>query len=236
VDEWFAWRHFAGVLMVVGIISEGRTDQAVLTNLVVGLTELDKSSIRYLRPDNFYDETDLNYNQRNTFGGWSYVRDDCIDSSKFEQFFAISDNEFIIIQIDSLQASDYGALRPNVVDENFSVIFRENIIRTINDWLNNRFADNIIYAIAIEEIEAWILTLYEDRNSSTSKSPKVRLHEIVLPKHGKKCSETFENYLNISSDFCKPKQMKRRKCFANNESLKLFCLQLDDKLNKNTLF
>jgi hypothetical protein len=72
--------------MRIGIIAEGTTDQAVLENILKGLG-YDESNLVLIRPDLSMDETDKQFYNIDTFGGWEYVKKDCIERTKLDDFF-----------------------------------------------------------------------------------------------------------------------------------------------------
>ncbi|MGB5980040.1 MAG: hypothetical protein WBG62_21680, partial [Cyclobacteriaceae bacterium] len=81
----------------------------------------------------------------------------------------LEDSAAIVIHIDSAEASDYGIKRADINNKSadFAIILRDRIRDEINEWLEHNHLDRVLYAISIEEIEAWILPIYEKRNSDS---------------------------------------------------------------------
>lgn len=228
--------------MKCAIIAEGKSDQAVLTNILKGQLGIDRSDIIYLQPENFFDETDLNnpnYKMsRNQFSNWELVKNECIRKEKISDFFdnPIDDNRFLIIQIDTAEAhlKNYDVIRPDKKNNDSYVIELRNIVSDkLDEWIGDS-EYNIVYAICVEETEAWILTIYTDENKDTglSGNPKSHLEKFILPKKFKSSKlkeindlEPFDSNLELSKPFRKNKDLK--KYSLKNKSLEYFCSLLD---------
>lgn len=214
--------------MKVGVICEGHTDRAVIAKILKGLKGIDSSQIVPLRPDYSKDETDLAVNPVDTFGSWTNVKEECLNREKITRFLSIEDHGMIIIQLDSAESHEFGVIKPTK-DEGYSTVLRERIIKKINEWLGNKFLEETVYAVAIEETEAWVLTIYEKRNSTASADPKAKLKR-VLSKHGVRYSHNFEGFSDISDKFSKRKNFAKEKYLTFNQSLADFCKEVEDKL------
>lgn len=144
--------------MKIGIIAEGTTDQAVITNILKGLG-IDTSNVIPIRPDLSFDEIDKNFENTKTIGTWQGVKNSCLSKEDFELFFFDADNQHIIIQLDTAEANhaDFDVIKPDKTNPNYATILRSNVIDKIHEWLDNEYIDNLLHAITIEEIEAWIL-------------------------------------------------------------------------------
>lgn len=206
--------------MRIGIIAEGRSDQAVILNILQGKIGIDSSEVNFLRPDLSKDATD-----EAKFGGWTNVKNDCINKEKFDCYFALEGNEYIVIHLDTSEAQDYNVQRPpdrNRKTANYSIQLRNSVIDKITEWLNNQYSDQLLYAIAIEETEAWILPIYN--TSSVSFDVKKALKK-TLSKLKINSRETYENYLKLSKKFRSKRNLEN--CYSKNKSLELFCNSLD---------
>ncbi len=215
--------------MKIGVICEGHTDRAVITNILKGLKGLDSADIIPLRPENSLDETDLANIPPDQFSNWLAVKEECETKTKLNRFLSFEGQDAVVIHIDSAESDEYGVAKP-VKDKNYSTNLRTDIISKMNEWLNGEFTENeIIYAIAIEETEAWVLTIYEKRNSSTSADPKSRLKR-VLSKERVKYSQDYNDFLWISDPLSNRKKIMKGNFLSYNESLKAFCEEIDNKL------
>ena len=214
--------------MNIGVICEGHTDRVVIENILKGLKDIDSSQIIPLRPQSDFDETDLAAMPVDSFGGWGAVKEECESRTKIDEFLSLEGNDHIIIHIDSAESDDYGVSKP-VKNTTYSRELRSKIVAKINEWLNGLSSDNVLYAIAIEETEAWILTIYDERNSTTSADPKAKLKRVLRQK-GITYTHSPRDFKNISSAFSKKRTFKRLNCLTNNQSLSDFCDEVNLKV------
>ncbi len=155
-----------------------------------------------------------NGNNVDTFGGWEYVKKDCIERTKLDEFFLIADNQSIIIQVDTLEINQTQLLiqkpqkpnNPNYAQElkEYAQRLRQSVIDIINEWLQNHYQEKLLYAICIEEMESWILTIYTKKETQTSANPKETLKYVLKGKLSvgdKRC------YKDISKPFIKRKKL-----------------------------
>jgi hypothetical protein len=212
--------------MRIGVIAEGTTDQAVLENILKGM-DYDGSHLIPIRPDLSMDETDKQFYNIDTFGGWEYVKKDCLERTKLDEFFLIADNQYIIIQVDTLEINQTQSLiqkpqkrnNPNYAQElkKYAQALRESVIDIINEWLQNHYQDKLLYAICIEEMESWILTIYTQKETTQAANPKETLKYVLK---GKLAVGDKHYYKEISKPFRKRKKLLTFCQF--NESLKTF--------------
>ncbi len=222
--------------MKVGIIAEGRSDAAVLTNILKGQLNIDKNDIQYLLPELEYDDTTLHQMRQQQFSNWTIVKQYCEDRQKITDFLELFDNQrFIIIHLDSAERylKGYEVLEPAIVSDETSVTqLRTNIILKMQEWLQYHFIERLVFAIAIQEIDAWVLTLYAQEDTSLLPNAKERLWRLLnkqlSPKEKNKLfsleTDKFEQYKLLTQDFRKIKFLK--KAILKNKSLALFCLDL----------
>lgn len=214
--------------MRIGVISEGHADRAVIENILVGLTGLDKSSIIAIRPIYSLDETDKANKDPKTFSSWSVVKEECEKRELIDGFLAMEDQDFVVIHIDTAEADLYGVKRP-AKSSTYCENLRLLVIDEINSWLKENISDQILYAIAIEEVDAWILTIYEKKDSTSSTSPKEKLSRI-LGKKGVNSTSDYDNYLKLSKPFSKEKEIKKEKFLDYNCSLNAFFEEIKTKV------
>lgn len=214
--------------MKIGVICEGHTDRAVIRNILKGLKDVDSSQLVALRPDYSVDETDLSQMNPSNFSNWSLVKSECENQEKIAKFLSIEGHDFVIVHIDADRSDEYGVPKP-VKDDNYSDKMRYGIVSEINKWLGNNYQEHILYAVAIEETEAWILTLFEKKNSTDRTDPKLTLKR-KLSRIGIKYSQTHADFDKISEGFKKKKNYKKGKYRSYNKSLDDFCQEVEDKL------
>jgi DNA modification methylase len=215
--------------MKIGVICEGHTDRVVIANILKGYKGIDSSQIVPLRPNYSRDETDLAEIPTDSFSNWTIVKKECENRIKIEKFLSIEGQNNIIVHIDSAESNEYGVTRPVVKDANYAIILRARIVTKINEWLDGQFQNEIIYAVAIEETEAWILTIYDKRDSSLSAKPKEKLKRVLSAKKIN-YSHTPEDFKIISDMFTKKKNFSKEKFFLFNKSLEEFCIEVENKI------
>jgi hypothetical protein len=205
----------------IGIIAEGRPDQAVLENIIESFG--DDYEVILIRPELLKDETDIKLQNDAAAGGLARVKKDCEEQTLFDSFFAFDfmGEDLLVIQIDTAEIEDYGVVRPaKKGNENYVVELRENTIEKLREWLGDCvYLDKMVYAISIEELEAWMLTLYEKKDSVPPINPKAKLQRL-LSKKNLSAKEDYTNYKTLTKDFRKRKKLK--KILQYNQSLALF--------------
>lgn len=223
---------------IIGIIAEGAEDQGVLKTIFKAFG-FDDSEIRLIRPALSKDATD----NHQTIGTLQGVKQACLGKAgkrdDFDKAFVILDCKNIAIHIDTaeIDQQDFECVRPKKVgNNNYCVELRALAINIINGWLEGNFQDELLYAISIEEVEAWCLTIYEQRNTVEIIDSKNKLRQHLErdnltykklkldPKKDKK--EYFEAFTK-KKGFDK---LKKLKAFANfNQSLKDFIHSIEEK-------
>lgn len=221
----------------IGIIAEGRADLAVIRNLLKGVCDIDNSDIQHISPEYDCDETDLAQMAENEFGSWTLVKKKCQEMIAIKEFFQVEGERFLIIQIDSdnRNQKDYDVLAPAVLTTKDDIQeLRQNIITKIKEWLNStEFDARILYAVAIDATESWVLSLYtNDDETGLLVNPKKRLHDKInslFPEKQKKqlfALKMYDYFFEISKDFRKSKPLKP--CLPKNQSLQDFVQALND--------
>lgn len=221
--------------MKIGIICEGVTDGAVLKNILKGQIGIDSSDIIMIRPEESLDETDLAKEKLSVekFSNWSIVKEECETRTKISSFLTIEGNELMILHVDTAEADEYGVERPAKSDS-YCTEMRNSVCEKIKEWLEHQFLEDVVFAVAVEEIEAWVLTIYDDRNSCDSANPKSKLQYICRQK-GHDSSPNAKAFQALTKDFRKKRNYVRKHFFRRNESLKLFCDDLQEKVKNKTI-
>lgn len=227
--------------MIVGIYAEGRADLAVITNILKGALNIDRSDLRYELPEYNEDETDLHTMRVEQHSSWTVVKKICEDRVLINTFFEnpVIQDSFIVIQIDTAERhlADYNVTEPVKNKETdakeYCSELRVNVIAKISEWLENARQEKIAYAVAVEEIDAWVLTIYDNSKNDTSAYPdpkaklQFELNKQLSDKEKKTIlkADSFNKYGFLSASFRKRKKLAV--CMAKNESLKLFCESLE---------
>lgn len=210
------------MLPTFGLITEGATDQAVLKNILIGYFNDFDLTVREIQPS--LDATDAS--QMSEFGGWYnvflYCQSDYL-AAAFEQ------NDFIIIHIDSDCSHETHFFVPKVKGETLEIYveriknrLQSVISKQMGDELYTKYAQRIIFAIAIDEIECWLLPLfYTDKNQAATNNCLFKLNQklpnnsLINPNNKDK-----RIYQRISRAFIKTKTFQQ--VYPKNPSFRLF--------------
>lgn len=231
--------------MEIGIIAEGKGDCAVLSNILQGILDVEAEDIRFLRPEFSLDNTDkaaYHNMQANEFGSWTLVKKDCEEQFKFRAFLdsPIAGERYIVVQIDTAECEQigYDIARPNKQSGTYSADLLNQVKNRINEWLNDNWQGQILYAICIEETEAWVHALYENRDTSKAMNAKEKFNSYV--RKLKQKDKTFNRNLQripknsefaqadfLSTEFRKMKSKRAKQVYGNNESLRTFVLSVE---------
>ncbi len=242
--------------MRIGIIAEGKSDRAVIENILCCVFGIDRESIQPIRPSDGTDETDLHKHKPDQYSNCALVKEECVERSKIREFFASPVDEgerLLVIHVDTAEIGRVDAVLQSVrppkpppakkskkkaqdvatsVVPPYSDTLRNSVIAEIDGWLQGQYKSQIRYAIAIEETEAWVLALYVDQDTVDHHEPKKKLHHFLNGPQGlpdKKRSWLFN--LGDYDRFDELSRGFRRKktlleAAANNRSLDLFVASL----------
>ncbi|WP_316824718.1 hypothetical protein [Pedobacter miscanthi] len=213
--------------MKIGIIAEGHSDRAVISNLLQGILGIEGNDILAILPINGLDETDLANLPKEYFGGWTSVRRECHEREFINPFFERTGENFIVVQIDTAESAQFGVKQPTK-DDDYCDIIRTTIISKIRDWMGEDIGDKLLHAIAVEETDAWILTLLETRDSSKSADPKKKLERLKGFKIGK-MKPDFKLYSEYSQEFKSATKKQLLTFRSRNRSLDAFCTEIETK-------
>ncbi|WP_437489883.1 hypothetical protein WME75_11600 [Sorangium sp. So ce1014] len=168
--------------MRVGLIAEGRGDLAVLVNILKGKLGLDFEDIQFLRPEYDQDETDVHDQDEAQRGGWGRVKRECVERRRIREFVgnAIDEEILVVVQIDTAEAHDkgYDVEKPRRDDPGYAEILRQRVVDKIDGWLEGE-SDLVRHAVAVEETEAWVLTIFSPKDSTTHGNPKAQLQKLL---------------------------------------------------------
>ncbi len=226
---------------IIGIISEGVEDQGVIKNILRAFG-FDGSEIKLIRPGLSKDATDRHHDQQ-SIGTIQGVKNSCTGKDgkrpDFDKAFSVLDCNNIVIHIDTaeIEEQDFEFNRPQKEDnDNYCAELREQVIELISNWLEYNYQDRLLYAIAIEEIEAWCLTMFEVRDTVPIINSKNRLQQ-----HLNKNNLTFKKFKlhptkskgKFFETFTKSKKLDKKKHLSKyveyNKSMKDFMLSLEKR-------
>jgi len=142
-----------------GLIAEGATDQQVIQAILDGVFDPEEIDTRPFLP--IADQTFQH--QVQNFSNWQLVLEYCA-SPKFEEAFPFVD--YVVVQIDTDKCDDpkFGVRKE---EGGQSLPIQEIITRVaaklkdqIGQAVWDKFHDRILFAIAVETTECWLLPLY----------------------------------------------------------------------------
>ena len=161
------------------------------------------------------------------------------ERADLDEFFFIENNKNIIVHMDAaeIEHHDFPFQRPvKVGNADYSTEMRSSLIEVIKGWLGDEYDDEIAYAIAIEEIEAWVLTAFDTKDTSLIGDSKGKLGTILVKndftykklkldptKHKREYFEAITKKMK----FYKLRELKKH-C-AKNRSLSDFVSELELK-------
>ncbi len=203
------------------LITEGKTDQAVLRNILIGIYGSDVE-VNGLQP--LYDATDSNRVQAESFGNWELVFEFC----KYANFDDIyMENDYVIIQIDTDMGEHVNFGIPLTHDgidrrvEDLVDDVRNKIISHIDQVSYQQYKSQFKFAISVHSLECWLLPLYAKSNTHSSKMKNCSKQlERDANRHGIEYKKEYRPYDNLSSQFRKPKVLVKAK--QHQQSLALF--------------
>lgn len=218
-------------MVTVGLICEGITDHTVIKHVIGGYLNNDDISFSELQPaedgDNIYSS-----------GNWDQVLKYC-KSSDFAEGLAANPSLHNVIHLDSdvfrtQQVSKEYRFEFNKQDglslttEEVFLSIKKVVIRAIGEEIYSKFSERILFAIAIDETECWFLPFYGDKKIRSKEVNCLgSINRIINKTHGFTISKKEPKYYSkLLKPFLKHKQFI--KVYHLNESLKLFCDQLND--------
>ena len=223
--------------MKIGIIAEGPADVKVIRGVLAALADVDGSDTISIRPDEQKDETVLN--ERN-FSTWSLVLEECRRESTLANFFdSVDEERYLVVQVDTAERGEegYEVVEPQrtgkVNWKLYSSELRENVIRKIETTIDVKYRKQILYAVCVEETDAWLIPLFEIPRTDTASKvrPKEYLQGLIGDlKDRHKYVDTDKKNLNYAS-LGKLLKKKLNECRRGNESLNLFCADVEESLN-----
>jgi hypothetical protein len=236
--------------MMVGIVAEGSADVAVLRNVLNGKLGIERKDARAIRPELHEDNTDLStrktggsYRARTPeqYSNWTLVFDECRARTKIADFLQapVAGVRLVVIHVDTAEAHlpGYDVVRPDRQAHDYSDLLRALVVAKIDALLGPDLAPGVRHAVAVEETDAWVLTLHDDqddRDTGARLDPKKRLRFVLdgtaskgearekKPRdeaRGRRKSE-YERYDELSFGFREADELEA--CAGRNRSLLLF--------------
>jgi len=208
----------------IGLVCEGKTDQILLERILSTWTQNPNLRINRLHP-----KTDES-------GGWSKVLKYC-ESEDFKDVF--TQNDFIVIQIDTdFMSGDsvgekYRIDLKDLTGKETVNAFRVKIVELIGEEFYGEYSNRIIFAIAINEIECWLLPVYfSDKKAAKNVNCIDTLNTVLLQKEGFYIDAKDDVYYRkLAKNFRKKKDIQ--KYAKRQESFQLFIDNLQSTIESN---
>jgi hypothetical protein len=228
---------------MIGIIAEGPSDAEVVKSVLIGMLGIDGGQIRTLLPSDSYDASQLAaWGIDPSFSNWTLVIEECKSKKLITDFIDALGNESIVIHLDTdkVEEPNYCGSRP-VKDKNnleqYSTLLRDQVVTAIDQWLGLPYDSIAAHAIAIEEIEAWLIPLFnQNLQKDTCEPPdsKSRLKRL-LQNHFSDRERKTHYQKSPGGQFeslSKPLRQKKHLSLARSKSksLDLFCEELEEIL------
>lgn len=225
--------------MEIGIVAEGSSDVAVLRNILKGKLGLDAYQVPAIRPELSQDETDLartrpgKYVQpgERSFSNWLEVINECRNRVHIETFLhsPAAGDRFVVVQLDTDMAhqQQYEVTRPPRDLPGYVEQLRSAVVEMLAGHLGETLSKQVCFAVTIEEMEAWVLPLYDSDSPDAARhrNPKKVLEE-VLRRKTKLPPYTLESGADVlTQKFRKPKLLIA--AAKSSRSLELFLTSLE---------
>lgn len=221
--------------MRIGIIAEGFADANVIKAIVKKLLGYDGADMRVLRPEEAFDETDL---RALYFSNWQLVLESCKDADFLGAFFdSLEGDAMLIVHVDTAERGQEGydvnePQRTKGVDFSaYTEQLRQNVVEKVRALIAEPYREKIVYAIAVEETDAWLIPLFENKAGDTASHVRAKETLSKLISMDKKRVAYVDterkslNYVKLGSELAK----ELKNCRKRNKSLDLFCIELESK-------
>lgn len=245
--------------MKIGIVAEGPADIAVLMNILHGKLGVERKDVLPIRPELTLDETDLSAKRKSgyrpprpeEFSNWTLVVEECRERTKLADFLdsPIDEDRLLVIHIDTAECEQkgYDVQRPDRRSPDYVESMRARVVERLEKLLGEELSPRSRFAVAVEETEAWLMTLHDRSGKDTGLilNPKKALAHVLATGTTKKSAKTkgrtgkrvdddkpprtkrseFDAALESSADLRDPSTLSA--CTARNRSLHLFVASLE---------
>jgi len=221
-------------MVTIGLISEGMTDHIVIKNVISGYLDDADVYVTELQPRIDPNDATIALDA----GNWDQVFKYC-KNSDFEDGLKSNPSLHIVIHLDS------DVFRTKEVPEKYRFEFNRKdgtvlttkeivseiislLITEIGQKIYDKYADRILFAIAVDATECWLLPFYE---TGKARSKEVNCLKTLNRKISAKFPFTIDKkkpkyYFKVAKPLLKHKNFI--KLYQHNPSLHLFCEQLNE--------
>jgi hypothetical protein len=212
----------------LGLISEGITDQVVIRNILYGYFDTNDLDLNPLTP--VRDATDAS--RITGSSGWPAVIE-YVKSSNFDEAFRFLD--YVILHLDTDACEEYGVSRREDGEELTPLALLDKVRAKFREWIGDerfeRRKERILFAIAVDSIECWLLPLYYENNKA-QRQKTVNCLNPLNQALGKAVGFTIsaknpDYYKRASEDYSKHRVLLR--VCKHNPSLNAFIEELNTR-------
>jgi hypothetical protein len=212
---------FEKFMIVFGLVVEGKTDLAVLDNILCGFFGDDNIEVTDLQPRR---------KDQDSFGNWLNVFKYCASPKLARDLQAV---DYIVIQIDTDVSEDIGYDVPKFmaneeghnIEKNIEQMIADvqaRLIEAITPEIHQRYQSRIIFSICVDSLECWLLPLvYPSQSGKTKNCFKAFQRHLIERK--KTRSKELDKELSKKND----KDLKNPKSFNFYDSLSSAYLDFD---------
>ncbi len=215
------------------LITEGITDQIIIENILFGFYNSKDIFIEKLQPK----RDTINDDKATTSGNWDQVFKYC-ESADFRENFETILDSYVIIHIDAdvfftgeISEKYRISVKDNDgVDLNYEDLYKaiqSKLVESIGKEVFEKYEDRIVFAIAVNETECWLLPIYYD---DKRKAKTVNCINTINPELKKKLGFTIakkniDYYRKAAKPYLKHKTIISK--YAKNPSLNTFIENLE---------
>lgn len=208
------------------LVTEGLTDQIVIENILFGFFNDPNISVNPLQP--LRDATDRS--RTVSPGNWHQVLEYCA-SERFRGAFQF--NDYVIVQIDTDVAVEYGVSERDEEGNELSVQdiierVKAALIAHIGQGFYETYSRRILFAVAVQSIECWLLPLLfsDNKRAKTSNCLGTLNQGLARSRNFTIDAKRPDYYDTISSEYIKRKKLMA--VYSFNPSLKVFVDNLEE--------
>lgn len=219
------------------LIAEGITDQVIIKKIINTVFDQDKFDVYVNELQPIRDATDST--RQGNYGGWEAVLEYCTFQDKLDE--ALSVNDYIVIHIDTDVCGAVNFDIPLTESETGQQRDHESILHDVKSFLIDKlgsfFTENqeqIIFAVAIHNIEFWVLPFCGVKQPSSININLSKVKEALKSKHDIDYEKTYGCFLEIAKIMdARPLKKVHKKSIENaiqeNFSLNSFINDLAEK-------
>jgi len=215
------------------LITEGKTDQIIIENILTGYFNDPDMMINWLLP--LRDETDKH--RIENYSNWFKVFEYC-QSVQFKESFQF--NDYVVVQIDTdvSENKHYDIARHENGKELEPKVLIQRVVDKFKNLIGTEFFDkfgkNIIFAISVHSVECWLLPLYcTDKKKKSKTKNCLDTLNIALKRKNEKAIDPERKqsdiYENISKQYCKHKILMSH--YKDNPSFRIFIEEIQRKVS-----